>query len=127
MNYEALSNKLRQLKIEDFIWVIYIFIIFLSWYSNNLERRYFIYNDVESKEKYRKIIIFIFSILVFVYLYFLKDSYNDVNNLNKYDSPKTKKLISLSFIASLLIFISGLIFLYIAVNDEDLNVEIAFN
>lgn len=127
MNYEALDNKLKQLKIEDFIWIIYIGIILLSWYSNSLERKYFIYNDLESKEKYRKIIIFIFSILIIVYLYFLKDSYDDIKNLNKYDSSKTKNLIFLSFIASLLIAISGFIFLYIAVNDEDLNVELAFN
>jgi len=127
MNYEALDKKLKQLKIENFIWLIYIGIILLSWYSNSLERKYFIYNDLESKEKYRKIIIFIFSILIVVYLYFLKDSYDDVQNLNRYDSEKTKKLIFLSFIASLLIAISGFIFLYIAVEDEDLNVELAFN
>lgn len=127
MDYDSLNNKLKQLKIEDFIWLIYIFIILLSWYSNNLERKYFIYNDLESKEKYRKIMIFIFSILIIVYLYFLKDSYDDIKKLNKYDSQKTKTLIFLSFIASLLIVISGFIFLYIAVNDEDLNVELAFN
>ena len=56
MNKEELDNKLKELKIEDFIWFIYIGIIILSWYSNTLERKYFIYNDLESKEKYRKII-----------------------------------------------------------------------
>ena len=127
MDSDFLDNKLKQLKIEDFIWLIYIGIIFISWYSNNLERKYFIYNDIESKEKYRKIMIFIFSILIVVYLYFLKDSYNDIINLKPYDSDKTKKLIFLSFIGSLLIAISGFIFLYIAVNDEELNVELAFN
>ena len=127
MDYNTLNEKLKQLKTEDFIWVIYIFIIFLSWYSNSLERKYFIYNDLESREKYRKIMIFIFSILVIVYLYFLKDSYNDLQSLNFDDLNKKKKLIYLSFIASLLIAISGFIFLYIAVNDEDLNVELAFN
>ena len=127
MDTDFLDNKLKQLKIEDFIWIIYIGIIFISWYANNLERKYFIYNDIESKEKYRKIMIFIFSILIVVYLYFLKDSYNDIINLKPYDSDKTKKLIFLSFIGSLLIAISGFIFLYIAINDEELNVELAFN
>lgn len=127
MNYEELSNKLQQLKIEDFIWLIYIVIIFLSWYSNNLERKYYVYNDNISKEKYRNIIILIFSILIIVYLYFLKDSYNDLQKLTPYDSDKKKNLITLSFIASLLIAISGAIFLYIAIMDEDLNVELAFN
>ena len=40
---------------------------------------------------------------------------------------KKKELITLSLIASSLILISGLIFLYIAINDEELNVELAFN
>lgn len=122
-----LNNKLKQLKIEDFIWLIYIFIIFLSWYSNNLERKYFIYNDLNSKEKYRKIMVFIFSILIIVYLYFLKDSYDDIRDLNIYAKDKSTNLKYLSFIGSLFIFISGLIFLYIAIEDEDLNVELAFN
>lgn len=127
MNYEQLNNKLKQLKIEDFIWLIYIGIIFLSWYSNTLERKYFIYNDNISKEKYRNIIILIFSILTVIYLYFLKDSYNDYKNLKPYDNEKKKELVTLSLFSSLLIAISGAIFLYIAILDEDLNVELAFN
>jgi len=60
MNYDEVYSRVKQLKIEDFIWIIYIGIIVLSWYSNTLERKYFINNDLESKEKYRKIIMFIF-------------------------------------------------------------------
>lgn len=127
MNYEELNSKLKQLKIEDFIWVIYIGIIFLSWYANNLEKKYFIFNDLCSKDKYRKVMIFIFSILIIVYFYFLKDSYKDFKNLSNKDSCQKQNLIILSFIASLLIFISGIIFLYIAYKDQQLEVELAFN
>ena len=127
MNSEELNRKLKQLKIEDYIWLIYIGIIILSWYSNNLERKYFIYNDHVSKEKYRKNMILIFSILIVVYLYFLKDSYNDLQNIKPTEKEQTKNLVKLSFVASLLIVISGLIFLYIAIKDEELNVELAFN
>lgn len=127
MSNQELNNKLKELNIEDFIWVIYIGIIILSWYSNSLERKYYVFNDLISKEKYRKIIILIFSILVVVYLYFLKGSINDIKNLKPNDTDKKKNLIYLSFIASLFIAISGFIFLYIALKDEDLNVELAFN
>ena len=124
---EELLKKLKQLEIEDFIWLIYIGIIIMSWYSNSLERNFFIYNDLESKEKYRKIIIGIFTILVIVYLYFLQDSYEDVKNINFNNLNKKDYLTILSFVASLLIAISGFIFLYIALEDKDLNVELAFN
>lgn len=127
MNYDELSKKLNQLKIEDYTWLIYIGIIFTSWYANTLERKYFIYNDLVSKDKYRKIMIFIFSILIIVYLYFLKDSFDDIKNLGYYDTKEKNNLTYLSFIASLLIAISGFIFLYIAIKDEEIDVELAFN
>ena len=127
MNYSEIEDRLRDIKIEEFIWVIYLIIIGLSYYSNSLERKYFIYNDIESKEKYRKIIIIIFSILLIVYLYFLNSSYDDIINIKDSDNDKKKELIYLSFMGSLFIVISGFIFLYIAYNDEDIDVELAFN
>ena len=127
MSREELESKLRQLDIEDFIWLIYIGIIFMSWLANHLECDYFINNNSECKEEYRKILIIIFTILVIVYSYFLNSSFIDVKNLKSTDSPKTKQLVILSFIGSLLIAISGVIFLYIAIMDEDIRVELAFN
>ena len=127
MNREEIESKLKDIKNENFIWIIYLFIIFLSYYSNYLEKKYYINNDYVSKEKYRKILIFIFSVLVVIYFYFLKDAYDDFKSLKSTDSKKKKNLITLSFLASLLIAISGIIFLYIAIEDEDLNVELAFN
>ena len=62
-----------------------------------------------------------------VYLYFLKDAYDEVKNLNLYDMNEKKNLVYLSFIGSLLIAISGFIFLYIAIKDKSIDVEIAFN
>ena len=113
-------KRLKELKTEDCIWILYIGIIILSLYSNTLERKYFLYNDKVSKEKYRKITIGIFTILVFVYAYFLNDSMTGLND-------KSSDLTKLSFVGSLLIFISGIIFLYIAIMDKDINVEVAFN
>ena len=127
MSYFNLEEKLKELKIEEFIWIVYIGIIFFSFYSNSLERNYYIFNDNASKEKYRETMIIIFSILIIVYFYFLKDAYDSYKNLKEYDSNEKKQLVSLSLIASLLIFISGIIFLYIAFKDHNMDVEIAFN
>lgn len=127
MKDSDLLYKLRELKIEDSIWIIYMGIIALSWYSNDLERKYFLNNDIKSKKDYQKIIILIFSILIVVYTYFLKDSFDGLQNLKSTDSKKKKELTSLSFMGSLLIAVSGFIFLYIAIVDDDIDVEIAFN
>ena len=127
MSNEKLNERLKTLKTEDCIWVIYIGIILASWYSNALERKYLLTNDKNSKERYRTIMLIIFSILVICYLYFLNDSYKDLKDITESTPSKIKELTYLSFIGSLLVAISGVIFLYIIIQDQDLNVEIAFN
>ena len=124
---DDLTERLRDLKIEDHIWLIYIVIIVLSWIANSLERRYFVFNDLNSKEKYRNLMIFIFSILVIVYLYFFNDSYKDLKKLKPFDPENKKNLTFLAFLGSLFVTLSGFIFLYIIIKDEQIDVEIAFN
>ena len=127
MTNEEIINRLKQLDTEDLIWAIYLGIIILSYYSNSIERQYFLTNNQESREKYRKIIILIFSVLIVVYLYFLKSSIEDLQKIKPTDTEEHKKLVYLSFLGSLLIAISGAIFLYIAIRDENIDVELAFN
>nr|MBP3259379.1 hypothetical protein [Bacilli bacterium] len=121
------SNRLKEIKIENHIWIIYLGIIFLSYYSNSLEKDYLLNNNYISREKYRYIMIIIFTTLVLIYLYFLVDSYSSIKNIDINSMNETDRLSLLSFIGSLLVFISGIIFLYIAINDKDINVELAFN
>ena len=127
MNYNEVNAKLKDINVENNIWVIYIIIIFASWYSNSLEQKYFLYNDKNSKEKYREIMIKIFLILTIVYFYFFKSAMDDINELKPTDTLKKRKLTELSAIGSLLIVVSGLVFLYIAYQNQDIDVEIAFN
>ena len=127
MSNSELDEKLKEINIEDFIWIIYIFIIFMSWYSNSKERHYFIYKDEKSKEEYRCLVVMIFTILLVVYLYFVKSAWDSYKKLKNSDSPKTRELAILSLVASLLIAVSGAVFLYIALVDENLSIEVAFN
>ena len=121
------EEKLRQIKIENYIWIIYLIIIGISYYSNYLEKDYFVNNNIESKKKYRETLIIIFSILLIIYLYFTVDAYKSIETLKENDSKEKKDLVTLSFIGSLLILISGIIFLYVAYKDYNLDVELAFN
>ena len=118
-------NRLKQIEIENKIWIVYFFLIGLCLYGNSFEKKYFLYGNNYDKEKYRKITIIIFSIAVIIYFYFFVDSYKDVKN-NNYNT-KSKSYSELSFLGSTLILISGLIFLYLAVDDTDLDIELAFN
>ena len=53
--------------------------------------------------------------------------YTLLKNIKNNETTTKKNLVYLSFIGSLLVTISGFIFLYIAIKDEKLDIEIAFN
>ena len=121
-----ISKRLKQINIENNIWLIYIIIIGLSFYSNKLEKDYFINKNNISKETYREINTIIFIVLILVYSYFEKDAIESFfNNINK--TNKQKEYDTLILIASTAILISGFIFLYIILDDKNLDSEIAFN
>lgn len=120
-------DRLEDIKIENFVWIIYIGIIILSWYANNKETKFILYNDEKAKKEYQNLMILIFTILVIIYAYFTKDSYDDLMNLNESDTEKKKILHLASFIGSFLVLISGFIFLGIVIVDDEIDTEIAFN
>ncbi|MCI5677613.1 MAG: hypothetical protein SOT41_04765 [Candidatus Faecisoma sp.] len=127
MSYEDRLDKLKDIKTENYIWLIYIGIIILSFYANSKEKEYILYNDFKSKKEYQNLLITIFSILLVIYYYFAKNGYDDLINLDENETDKKKFLTFLSFIGSALILISGIIFLGIAIVDDNIDVEIAFN
>lgn len=122
-----IQDRIKTIKIENYIWIIYIIIILLSWYANSKEIKYILFNDEKSKKQYQNLLIFIFTILVIIYLYFTKEGYDDINKLSIYDSNKKVVLTYASYIGSVLILISGIIFLIIAITDDNIDTEIAFN
>lgn len=127
MNNEELENRLKEINIEDFIWIIYMIIIILSFYANEIEKNYFLTQNETLKKEYQNLMILIFSVLLIVYGYFVYDGYTDINQLKNSDSETKIKFTYISFIASILILISGILFLYIAISDEEIETEIAFN
>ena len=59
-------ERLKDIKTENFIWVIYIGIILLSWYANSKEKKAILYDDEVSRKEYQKLMILIFSIFDFM-------------------------------------------------------------
>ena len=120
-------DKLKEIKDENIVWIIYIGIIILSYYANSKEVKYILYNDEKRRRKYQNTMILIFTILIIIYYHFTKSSYENIKKLNINDSEKKKILTFASYIGAILVLISGIIFLTIAVLDEEIEVEIAFN
>lgn len=120
-------DRLKEIKDENIVWIIYIGIIILSYYANYKEVKYILYNDEKSRKKYQDTMILIFTILVIIYYYFTKQTYINIKKLNSRDSEKKITLTYASFIGTLLVLISGIIFLSIVILDKNIELEIAFN
>lgn len=74
-------DRLKDIQIENLVWVIYIGIIVLSWYANSKEKQFILFQDEKSRQEYQNLLILIFTILIFIYFYFTKDSYEDLQSL----------------------------------------------
>ena len=114
-----------KIEIENTIWIIYLLIIAISYYANYLEKEYFETNNPDKKEKYRKLNAFVFTILIIIYAYFENDAINEFFKTNK--SKEKEKYDTLVLIGTTAVLISGFIFLYIILEDNNLIEEIAFN
>lgn len=112
-----IKKELHRLNIEDIIWIIYLFIILFSLYSNYLYRKYLLNNNSNAKKFSQKLDIIIAIIIFFVYIYFLKIAYEDLeNNKNKSWQNKTYKKDFISFIGAFLFLIAGSITIYSSIS-----------
>lgn len=121
------SSILKEIETENFIWIIYLFLIGLSFLANKFEKDYYINGNITDKEKYRIINIFVFTVALIIYIYFFKGNIDTVNKLNCDDSYDKIFFNKLNLFSTSLIVIAGIIFLYIAINDKNLETEISFN
>lgn len=119
------EKRIKQIDIENNIWIIYFIIIGLSYYGNYYEKDYFKNNNIKSKEIYQKTNTIVFTILLVIYSYFEKEAIASLKENNK--NKRQKEYDILSLIATTAVLISGIIFLYIIIDDKNLDEEIAFN
>lgn len=118
------EKKLKQLKNEDIIWIIYFFIVVFALYSNKLDRDYLLKKDKDAYKREKSINITIFFIAFFIYLYFLLLLTEDLGNMEKnFDDPNYRSTF-IQLIAAILFLIGGAIYLIneITRKDDDLDV-----
>ena len=120
-----LSERLRKIAIEDNFFVLFIFLIVLAFIANNYEKDYFMYKEDDDRKKYYYLQIFIFSMVVIVNVYYVYVNYLDKIKFKSNSNEKLQKFNGLNLIASVFVLIAGFIFLYIAINDVDIDAEIS--
>lgn len=117
--------SLKRIDIENFIWIIYIFLIGFNLYSNYLEKLYLKTNQPFYKKKFQNINKVVLTVILLIYIYFVYIAYQDETSLTRYNSNKKKKFYTdLIFIASILFLIGGAISLYVASKSDVIDEEL---
>ena len=118
-------KNIDRIKIEDFIWYIYFFIIGFNLYSNYLEKKYILENDIVARNKFRMINCAVLFVSLIIYFYFMSSTYSSLKNTDYVNTEAKKQLQSIAFVASILFVIGGLLTLYVAFNINTFDEEIA--
>ena len=120
-----LENRLKEINIEDIVFVIFIIIIIMSYIANEFEKKYFIYRNDKDKKIYYYLQIIIFLIVVAVNVYYVYISYLEVESLKCKEYSNKKKYAQLDLVAGLFALVASSIILYIAIDDKNINAEIS--
>lgn len=117
-----INEKLRLLKNEDLIWVVYIFIAIAALFSNYYEKNTILFKNKNAYKKYKTINVCILTIAFFIYLYFVLIIYKNIDEM-KNDFKKNQQNI-FKLIGALLFLVGGLIYLLVELQSGELD-EIA--
>lgn len=119
-----ISKKLKRLRNEDIIWIIYFFIVVFALYSNKLDRDYLLNHDNSAYKSEKYINIGIFFVTFFIYLYFVLLLTEDLSNMERNFNNDNYRSTFIQLIAAILFLIGGSIYLIneIVRKDDDLDV-----
>ena len=119
-----ISRRLKRLRNEDIIWIIYFFIVVFALYSNKLDRVFLLKHDNGAYKNEKYINISIFFVTFFIYLYFVLLLTEDLSNMERNFNNDNYRSTFIQLIAALLFLIGGSIYLIneIVRKDNDLDV-----
>lgn len=99
-----MSDKLKQIKNENIVWIIYIIISVFAIISNYYEKKYYLHHNKNDKDISHSINMILLTIGLIIYIYFVS---LDINNKHK------NKYQYYHEFAAVLFVIAGIIYLYV--------------
>ena len=118
--------KLKRVKTEDLIWIIYFFIVIGALLSNEYERKYLLTGDASGQKKFKLLNITIFCVAFFIYFYFVLINYEDVQSLRKEASQKEVLNAHIGLISAILFLVAGALALVGEINRDGPDEDIGF-
>ena len=120
-----LQRKLKLLKEEDFIWLIYFFIIIFALISNNFERDSLCNQNKTSSNNAKKINSTILIVAFLIYLYFVVATIENFDLLKRNSSRKEVRIAFERLIANILFLVAGAIAIYADYDSNTIGTDIA--
>ena len=105
-----ISENLKELEIEDFIWIISLFSACFALVSNKLEKDYLYTHNLSKEKEYKTINITLLVISFFIYLYFMMLNYKRIKN-STHQSFKQMRINNANFLAATLIVLATIIYI----------------
>lgn len=121
---DKFSRQLKLLKEEDFIWLIYFFIVTFALVANYFERNSIINKNKESLKYAQKITTTILVVAFFIYLYFTLVSLDNLEYLKRNGNKKEVRVAFERLIANILFLVAGAISLYADYDSNSPNIDI---
>lgn len=116
--------KIQRVNEENFIWLVYFFIIIAALLSNAYEKYFLETGDYRKQKIFKTLNITIFCVAFFIYVYFLVISYQNVQELRETSTKKEVLSAHMQLIASLLFLVAGGIALVAEINRGDPDTDI---
>ena len=118
-------KTLEEIKIEDWIWIIYLFNASLAIISNFFERDFLKTGSKVSKRAFKTLNIGILIVVFFIYIYFVLLTYSRFKERESHTTLKSLFVTNANFIAACLFLIGGLLYIFteiISDNDNDIDI-----
>lgn len=109
------NDKLKDLKIDEWIWGIFIFLSILNIFGDELEKDFYAKHHIKSDQTAKKIFTFTLFVSLLIYIYFLYQRYQQIQMAKaRQEDPK---ICELRGVGSVLVVIASLLFLYCQLED----------
>ena len=116
---DSILRNLKELEIEDLIWVITLFTASFAIVSNKLEREFLFTGDLTKQKKFKTINITLLSIAFFIYLYFVMLAYSRFKLNNPNTTFKQLRIREANFIAAVLVLLGTIIYFITSILSDD--------
>lgn len=122
---DKFNRQLKQLREEDFIWLIYFFIVIFALIANRFEQNYLYTQNKTNQEYASKITTTILIVAFFIYLYFTLVSFDNLEYLKRNGNNKDVKVAFERLLANILFLVGGAVAIYADYDSNSSNIDVA--